>query len=304
MFKHILVPLDGSKLAEVVLPAVARLASGMHAKVTLIHIIEKNPPEAIHGDRHLVNESEAREYLRRVIEQSFNQGVEATYHVHTEQVSKIAASISAHAEELQPDLIVMCSHGNGGLRDLLAGSVAQQIVAPGKTPILLVKPHPAKTPGKDWISPEQFKQFLVALDGDPQHELSLITAGNLAQFYKADLNLVTVVHYLDTLPGEKKATGRFLPASTALLLDMAEEDAVEHLQQLALPWTQAGCRVTITVERGEPSQTILQVSERLNIDLLVLGTHGKAGLAAFWAGSVGAKLISQSRSSLFLVPVG
>ena len=64
MFKNILVPLDGSHLAEAALPAAASLAEKLNAPVTLLHIIEQNAPEAIHNERHLTKPEEAENYLQ------------------------------------------------------------------------------------------------------------------------------------------------------------------------------------------------------------------------------------------------
>ncbi len=66
MFKHILVPLDGSKLAEAALPAAVSLAQTFKAPVTLLHIIEQDAPEEIHRDRHLTEAREAEAYLAEI----------------------------------------------------------------------------------------------------------------------------------------------------------------------------------------------------------------------------------------------
>ena len=71
MFKHILLPLDGSQLAEAALPVVVYLADKLKAQVTLLHIIEKNAPASVHGQRHLTNEAEACQYLQEVAEKAF-----------------------------------------------------------------------------------------------------------------------------------------------------------------------------------------------------------------------------------------
>lgn len=66
MFKHLLVPLDGSRLAESALLAAASLAQNLGASVTLIHIIECDAPVEVHSDRHLANPDEAVDYLKDI----------------------------------------------------------------------------------------------------------------------------------------------------------------------------------------------------------------------------------------------
>ena len=141
MFKHILVPLDGSKLAEAALPAAASLAQTLNAPVTLFHIMEKHAPQEIHKDRHLTRADEAQAYLEEVAKRAFPPKVKVERHVHTAAVNDVPGSIVEHATtEFQPGLIVMCTHGSSGVRGLLYGSNAQQVVAQGTTPLLLIKP--------------------------------------------------------------------------------------------------------------------------------------------------------------------
>jgi len=64
--KHLLLPLDGSALAEAALPVAGYLAGVLNAKITLIHVIEKNAAAFIHGERHLTAHAEAEAYLEQI----------------------------------------------------------------------------------------------------------------------------------------------------------------------------------------------------------------------------------------------
>ena len=132
MFKHLLVPLDGSKLAEAALPAAVLLSKALGATVTLLHIIEKDAPQEIHGDRHLTNNDDACRYLDDVAQKFFPPETQVDSHVHTEEVKDVARSIVDHSGEFAPDLIVLCAHGEGGWREVMVGSIAQQVIARGK----------------------------------------------------------------------------------------------------------------------------------------------------------------------------
>ena len=159
MFKHILLPLDGSQLAESALPVVAYLAEKLKARVTLLHVIEKNAPTAVHGQRHLVDNEEAYQYLEEIAEKVFPDSMEVYRHVHTEEVNQVSQSIVQHSDEFAPDLIVMCAHGEGGLRDFVVGSIAQQVIAAGSIPVLFLQPETAE---KQEFS--GFQNLLVALE--------------------------------------------------------------------------------------------------------------------------------------------
>src|SRR6185437_4258707 len=74
--RRILVPLDGSRLAEAVLPAAASLAKALRACVLLLHVLERDPPRSVHGEPHLTSASEANEYLDGVASRLRRQGIE------------------------------------------------------------------------------------------------------------------------------------------------------------------------------------------------------------------------------------
>ena len=123
IFRHILVPLDGSRLAESALTNAVWLARKMDAQMTLVHIIEKKAPSGVHNDRHLVTPEEAPTYLQeRFPAAPRSLGLRVETHVHTTEVSDVARSIAEHSAELTPDLIVMCTHGKGGHARLLFGN--------------------------------------------------------------------------------------------------------------------------------------------------------------------------------------
>ena len=73
MFTHLLVPLDGSSLAETALPATAYLARVLPARVTLLHLVERHPPSEVHHDRHLTNAAEASAYLESIKQQCLSR---------------------------------------------------------------------------------------------------------------------------------------------------------------------------------------------------------------------------------------
>ena len=87
------------------------------------------------------------------------------------------------------------------------------------------------------------------------------------------------------------------------MLDLAEEGGEDYLRSHLLKLQKANLPVTAEVARGEPALTIVEVSRRVGADLIVLGTHGKAGMDAFWAGSVTPRISTQCTVPLMLVPV-
>ena len=298
MFKHILVPLDGSALAEAALPVAGCLAGMLGSSITLIHVIEKDAAASIHGERHLTRHEEAEGYLDQIRKSTFPAGSPVALHVHESAVQDVAQGIVEHQDELTPDLIVMCSHGRGGFRDLLFGSIAQQVITSGRVPVLIVRPQAAERQ-----KPFECRSILAPTDGRPHHEEGLITAARLAQATRARLNLVAVAPTLETLAGRQAATGRFMPGATRTMLEMVEDELRTYLEGMAERFQAEGVPVSALVGRGDPAALIARNAETTHADLIVFGTHGKAGTKAFWAHSVGARVLAQTSQPALLVPI-
>ena len=304
MFKHLLVPLDGSALAEAALPAVFYLAQALGASVTLIHIIEADAPQEIHGERHLSEPDEACAYLENVAGM-FPKDLSVECHVHTLPASDVARGIVEHVDEFAPDLIVMCTHGSGGLRGLVVGSIAQQAIALGKTPLLLIhpgKPAPSSASGggSGW---GPLRRLLVPLDGNADHEQALTVARGLAGSCGAELYLLMAVHTSGSLTWQPAATARMLPSMTDAYLDLAQEDGVAYLRRCLTALQGSGLVVAAEVQRGDPADVIVKTATKAQADLIVLSTHARSQMDAFWSGSVTPKVASRSHLPLLLVPV-
>lgn len=298
MFKKLLVPLDGSSMSEAALAPAAYLAGRLKADVTLIHIIERDLPQAVHGEKHLNDPTEAKAYLEDVAKERFGSSIKVRCHVHTNYVRDVPQSIADHVDEFAPDLIIMCTHGRSGLGVRLFGSIAQQVASLGKTPVLFV--HPQSVPPGDDFS---CGLVLVPLDGDPAHEQGMQVAGDLAKSCGASVQLVTVVRTLGTLTGQDAATGKLLPGVTTAMLDMSLEGAESYLDAMLENLAAQGVTATRAVRRGDPSGAIVKEAQECGADIIVLGTHGRSGMEAFWAGSVAAAVAARSSLPLLLVPI-
>ncbi len=298
MFKHILVPLDGSKLAEAALPAAVSLATTLHTPVTLLHIIEQDAPEEVHRDRHLTNADQAKAYLASVAKEHFPPGVKVDWHVHTAAVADVPRSIIDHsADEFQPDLIILSSHGNSGMHDLFFGNIAQQVAAGSGTPVLLIKPGQA---------PAAFNlsHILVPLDNESVHDAVIPLVEDLAKAYSAELDLICVIPTPGTLSGEQAAAGNLMPATTRALLNMTEENAKEHLAGHLKAFKKKNIPASADIARGDPAPVIAKSAETIPADMILFGTHGRAGLDAFWNRSVAAGVARRTDIPILLVPLG
>jgi nucleotide-binding universal stress UspA family protein len=298
MFRQVLIPLDGSHLAEAALPPAASIAAKLGASVTLIHVIEHRPPDSVHSDRHLHDVDEATQYLSELARTSFPPGVEVETHVHTAEVSDVARSIVEHSDELEPDLIVMCTHGRSGPRDFMFGTIAQQVIALGATPVLLIRPEFQERKPGFLRGP-----VLVPLDRHPDHARCLPLAVELAKPFGAPIHLLSVIPTVGTLSGHEAATGRLLPTATRAILDLDEENALSYLEVQAEALRKDQVEVEASVVRGDPASKIIEAGAQLYAGLIVMGVHGTVGSQAFWERSVPPKVSARSRIPVLLVPI-
>jgi nucleotide-binding universal stress UspA family protein len=147
------------------------------------------------------------------------------------------------------------------------------------------------------------RKLLVTLDGLLEHEQGMQVAVGLAQACPADLHLLMVIPNFADLKGEQAAASRMTPGATSAVLDMAEQGGEEYLRQHLEKLKQIGIRATAEITRGDPVNMIVNTAREVGANLIVLGTHGKTGMDAFWSGSVTPKISGRSSVPLLLVPV-
>jgi nucleotide-binding universal stress UspA family protein len=297
MFRQILVPLDGSRLAESVLPAVYSLAKRLGAQVQLLHLLEKDAPLSVHGQQHLQDPLQAEAYLDDVRGKAFGESGAVGSHVHEQEVENVAAGIVVHAEEYGTDLVVLCIHGKEVLHRWFSDTIPQQVVSLGKTPVLIIRPDSRMASGD-----LQIRKIAVALDDNPEHGRGLSVAKELARSFSATLELFFVVPTHATISGYRAPIARLLPRTMGQMLDIEADSATRYLSKSIEDLRQDGIRADGQVLRGKPARLLAMAAGRLHADVLVLTTHGKTGLDAFWAGSVAPEVLRRSRIPLLLVP--
>jgi len=294
-FARVLVPLDGSGLAEAALPVVLGLGKRLGSTVTLLHVLERRPPASIHGERHLSVGGEAGGYLRSVSERLTEAGLEVELHVHEAREGDVAGSIIEHAHEYKQDLVVLCSHGHGGIRDVLFGSIAQQVMQRSTLPILLVR---SEATGRGEYAP---RAILVPVDGGHDQEVSLSAAATMARAFEASVHLLWAVPTPRTMEGNDAGTAVLLPTTMRALLDMQEEAAEAALRAMSDSFAPAGVAVTTQVVRGEAVRCVAMQASRLRPDLVVLASHGRGGLGALIEGSFTQRLAARVHCPLLLL---
>ena len=142
MYKHALVPLDGSALAEGILPLVTRIAGPLDMSVTLLQVVEPVPPVIVDGAGPVIvydvpaRTREAEEYLAPLAARLRARGVTTSWVVRR---GRAAEEILAAARDVDADMIAMSTHGRSGLGRLLFGSVAEQVLRRADVPVFMMR---------------------------------------------------------------------------------------------------------------------------------------------------------------------
>jgi len=291
---RILVPLDGSALAERALPVAAELSRLAGAPVELVHVHVPISPDPIHVeglpviDEHMrsLRRDHERAYLERLRERL---GAEAS--VSTAVVDgPVAPGLAAHARAVGAWLIVLTTHGRGGLERMWLGSVADELARVSPVPILLVRPEPPPA--------GRFARILAPLDGSKTSEAILEHAARLARLGSgAEIVLLRVVQPL--VAAVWLPEGAVAAAAPQEDLPGRERRAREYLDAAAR--SLAGLRVRPRVEvAASVAAAILQTAQAEACDLVALATHGRSGLARVALGSVTDKVVRASHTPVLL----
>jgi nucleotide-binding universal stress UspA family protein len=142
MYKRVLVPLDGSALAEGVLPLLLEIAGPLDMTIVLLRVLEPVTPLAVEDMRAVpvevteVRKRDAEEYLRPIAAALRARGVTAEWEIRTGRPEE---EIVAAARAAGADLIAMSTHGRSGLGRLLFGSVAEQVLRHADVPVFLLR---------------------------------------------------------------------------------------------------------------------------------------------------------------------
>lgn len=142
MYKRALVPLDGSAVAETIVPFILEIAGPLDMEVVLLRVIQPTPPVVIEGSRRVEVEDvkarqvDAEEYLAPVAVELRAKGIRVDTRVRR---GLPAEEIVAAAQEEGADLIAMSTHGRSGLGRLLFGSVAESVLRHSEIPVFLMR---------------------------------------------------------------------------------------------------------------------------------------------------------------------
>jgi nucleotide-binding universal stress UspA family protein len=295
MFEHILVPLDGSTLAECALPHCLAIARAFDSRITLIHIVERIGAER--GSRPVdpltwhIRRSEAEAYLHGIAARLQEIGVEPQCVIREGQAAEQVIEF-AHAERV--DLICLSSHGGSGLSGWNISSVVQKIALRAYASILIVRAY--QHPTCD-LAGMHYRQIMVPLDGSLRAESVLRHAVSLAEFHDSRL-LLTHVTQKPTLVRRAPP----LPEDVELINQLTERNRLEASRYLRQLQSQLSVDVSSQVLISDSvTASLHELVKQEHVDLVILCAHGHTGAVRWPYGNVALSLIAYGTVPLLII---
>jgi nucleotide-binding universal stress UspA family protein len=296
VINHILVPLDGSALAECVLPHVEAIAPVTNSRITVIHVLE-NPDNREGGfpidpmGWHM-QKQESQAYLEKIVERLQGAGLNAEYVILE---GKSAESIIEFAHTNGVDLIALSTHGRTGFSGWSVSSVVQKVLLRSYRSILLARAYQLG------LTPEiRYKRIFIGSDCSARAEYSLPAAISLAKFHKAQLILGTVIE-------RPQIIQRFpLPEKDLKLVrqltEKNEKIAAHYHAQLVTQFSLKGLDVSTNVAVAD--HAIGALHDMVNdsgADLVMLVAHGDTGDRRWPYGSITTSFIAHGNVPLIIM---
>ncbi len=287
-YSRILVPLDGSQLAEEALPTAVAFVqrAGTSGKLLLMRvswadyiIYSRGGPFEVPG----AADEEADAYLIKIEQEVRAAGIPVeTIHARGDP----ATAIVDMAHDYHADLIVMTTHAREGISRLIHGSVADRVLQGAPVPVLLLKHGETLTP---FFTTEGHPHLLVPLDGSELAESVVLRATSLARQFGASVTLLRSLDLPDLTLG---VPGRAAAASDAIrvMAPIERQTATQYLETVQQRFLAQGIPTAVMVREGGAALDIAEQAKLLketgNAVIIVMATHGRTGMGRWLYGSV------------------
>ena len=301
MFERILVPLDGSPRAEMILPQLGRILRHEDAEILLLRsyfVPDVNAEWAIaSADLRRQEREAAQAYIHDVARRFAGRGAK----VHGRVVSGPAAqAILDAAKEEGATMIAMATHGRTGLARFALGSVAEKVIRASDVPVLVVRSFRATPKGDlEPATPEElpFRKILVPVDGSRPAKAAVAPAVKFGQLFQSrGVILRVLAPYVPPgpiLPGMEPILPPEIPAPDSEQ-DPATADPAKR-------FAAAGLRTDRRTVLGDPASAILEHAFEAGVDLIAMATHGRSGLKRWALGSVTERVLRASPVPMLVV---
>ena len=282
-YRRVLVPLDGSYLAEKAIPYAKAIALNTGSELTLFTVI---PTSSEKRDRPM------KAYMDINAKALKSQRVKVATAI---AYGNAADEIIKFADKSKVDLIIISTHGRSGIKRWMLGGVALKLLYGTCVPVLLVKSKASK------ISKVAFKKMLVPLDGSPFSEASIPYVKELAKGTGGEIVLLRVseppVLPADRSPAIKPSWEEYRD----ILMAEIQRQALEYLQKVKTELEKSGAKVRAQAILGKATESISQVAQKEDVNLIAMTTHGRTGISRWVYGSVATRIVEESLQPILLI---
>lgn len=303
--KHILVPMDFSGFARQALTCAVPLARKHHAKISLVHVAQSPVVMRTMPDGVMVmpvNTVKLREVAKAHLDKLAAQLLPDELRGRTiVRDGNAAYEVVAAAKALKADLIVLSNTGRSGLSRLLLGSTAERIVRHAHCSVLTVRRQQSGAAMRllsqeKPLYPERlpWRRILVPLDFSVTSLRAMKIAVPLAK--QSDARLL-LLHVVEPNPYATGMEGAVLVMPDATIA----RNAKQQLPLVARRFVPKSVRVTSLVACGRAADVIVRTAEEKGVDLIVLSTHGHAGLDRLLMGSTAEQVVRLAKCPVFVV---
>lgn len=299
--RTILVPLDGSDLAEQAIPLAIALAHSTHRPVRLVHVqviptwpAELPNPAPLSTTLGCLRQG-SDSYLEQVTLRFAVPDLRLESVVLPHDHLEVGHTIADYAEQVDAGMVVMATHGRGGVRRAWLGSVADYLVRNVTLPVLIVRP------GMNLAAAG--RHILVPLDGSAFSEAALDEACALAVANRQDLILLRVVQPVMQPMAGLEAPYLGVDHERTAFHRSAAEDYLLQLEE-RVRTTGVKCSTVVTVDAA-PGASIVDLARPAHFAMIVMATHGRAGLRRVISGSVTDQVVRRADVPVMVIrPVG
>ncbi len=298
MYKKMLVPLDGSELAEIALEYAKEVASKLRLSLVLLHVYSPAEAEQVPARQAYINSKvdTVRRELKAAEAGSGPVSEEVT--VRGELVEGYPAEeILRYAEENSIDFILMSTHGRTGIKLWAMGSVADKILRSSKVPIWLIR---AGAPPEIISDRLPTRRMLVLLDGSELAESVLPHVETLARQRGADLVDIILLGVCEPMPVAAYYYST-VPIDWEDYIVRCKREDEQYLAKIEMRLKSAGLKAHLELLMGKPADAVIDYVSKNPVNLIVMSTHGRSGLSRWVYGSVAEKVLHGISTPIFLV---
>ena len=301
MFDTILVPLDGSQLADCVLPHVLAIARSFEAEITLLRMLEKNHAGTSAQLFDLLNWQINKTRAALYLEKTKVRFQESKIRVRTVVLEGLVAEgITEYAHNQGMKLIILSSHGRNGLTQWGVSSTTQKIILNAHTSLLIVRAHQYGVYSDELSAAPLYQRIMVPLDGSQRAENVLPILTQLARFHKSQIHLVQVVQSPE-MARQMPASPEDVDLSNRVVMRNREEGG-RYLEQMKSRSYLEGMTVqTHLVTSDNAAVSLHQLEQQEQFDLVAFSAHGYSGNQQWLYGSMVNNFIMYGKAPLLIV---